>query len=392
MARHRYQAGWLFVRGKKRKVYVLRYYEPALLLNEKRGHIKRSVVLGLVSEIGGKKQARVIADGILRRLNLGQARAQSVRTLADFAQHEWAPTILPTLKFSTQRQYKFLLDTHILPALGKQRLCDLSREQLQAFLTAKLRAGLAWETVAHMKHALSRVIGVAVEWGYLSENVIKLAKLPRRPPAKPRLVLSEEQVRQLLGVLDEPARTIVLLVVMTGCRIGEVLALRWRHIDLERGVLHIRDGVYLGHFDTPKTPSSVGDLPLGPETVAALWRHRKRSGGSSYPDALVFPNEKAGPLDAHNLLWRMLYPACNKAGIPRVSWHPLRHTHGTLLNAQGESPKTIQTQLRHSSARITLETYVQTLPEQQRQAVERLEGLVIGPKRPQIQEVGQQTS
>jgi hypothetical protein len=111
----------------------------------------------------------------------------------------------------------------------------------------------------------------------------------------------------------------------------------------------------LQSLGSPKTSSSIGDLPLGPQVVNALSRHRKKQGSDLRPDALVFPNEKGGPHDTHNLLWRVLYPACKTAGVPRVSWHELRHTHATLLNTQGESMKTIQAQLRHSSSRVTME-------------------------------------
>jgi integrase len=343
------------------------------------------VVLGAVSEIGTKRQARIAADAILRQFNLGHHRPQSVRTLAEFSKNDWAPTVLPTLKYSTQRYYGYVLDGHILPAIGGRRLCDLTREEVQAFLTAKLKAGLAWETVAHMKHALSKILSAAVEWGYTTDNVATMAKLPRRQPGPPRAFLTEDQGRKLLQVLEEPGRTVVLVLLLTGCRIGEVLALRWKHVDLNSGVLQIREGVYQGHFSSPKTQSSIGDLPIGPQMVAALLKHRKRQGSDPSPDALVFPNERGGPHDTHNLLWRVLYPACKTAGVPRVSWHELRHTHATLLNAQGESVKTIQAQLRHSSARVTMEIYTHAIPQQQREAVERLEQR-FGPKWTQIQE------
>ena len=381
----RYQTGSLLIRGTKRKVYVLRYYEPVLLSGGQVGNTRRSVVLGAVSEIGTMKQAWVVADTILRRLNLGHHRPQSVRTLTEFARNDWAPTVLPTLKYSTQRYYGYMFDTHILPAIGDRRLCDLTREEVQAFLNAKLKVGLAWETVAHMKHALSKMLNTAVEWGYSTENVATMVKLPRREPGPPRAFLTENQAKQLLAVLDEPGRTIVLTLLLTCCRIGEVLALRWKHVDLNRGVLHIRESVYQGHFGSPKTQSSIGDLPIGPQMAAAVLRHRGEQGSDPHPDALVFPNEKGGPHDTHNLLWRVLYPACKTAEVPRVSWHEPRHTHATLLNAQGESMKTIQAQLRHSSSRVTMEIYTHTIPQHQRDAVERLER-VIGPKWTQIQE------
>jgi integrase len=119
--------------------------------------------------------------------------------------------------------------------------------------------------------------------------------------------------------------------------------------------------------------------------VAALLRHRGEQGSESQLDAFVFPNAKGGPHDTHNLLWRVLYPACKTAEVPRVSWHELRHTHATLLNSQGESMKTIQAQLRHSSSRVTMEIYTHAIPQHQREAVERLER-VIGPKWTQMQD------
>jgi integrase len=129
----------------------------------------------------------------------------------------------------------------------------------------------------------------------------------------------------------------------------------------------------------------IGALPLGPQVVDALSRHRQKQGSELHPDALVFPNEKGGPQDTHNLLWRVLYPACIKAEVRRVSWHGLRHTHATLLNSQGESMKTIQAQLGHYSARITMEIYTHAIPQHERDKVERLEQ-VLGSNWTQIQE------
>ena len=85
---------------------------------------------------------------------------------------------------------------------------------------------------------------------------------------------------------------------------------------------------------------------------------------NQHSDALVFPNEKAGPYDTHNLLWRVLYPARKTSGTPQVSLHELRHTHATLLNSQGESMKTIQAQLGHASL-ATTDRYLRHIARQQ---------------------------
>jgi integrase len=373
IARRRFQTGHLSVVGKKPKRYVVRYYERTLKHDGTLGRTRKAVTLGPVNEIGNRQQAKILADGILRRVNLAQPRLQAVISLADFAVNEWMPTVLPSLKHSTTMQYRFILKSHVIPALGQVRLCDLTREHLQAFLGAKTRAGLSWETVAHLRNVLSKLLGSAVEWRYLQENLAKLTKLPRRPPRKPRPFLTGEQVNKLLSELGEPVQTIVLLLVVTGARIGELVALRWKYVDLERGILQIREAVYDGHFGTPKTSSSVADLPLGPEAVRALRHQLERASGSAQPQDLVFPNIKGGPVNPKNLLRRVLYPTCVNVGIPRVSWHALRHTHATLLAAGGASPKLIQSQLRHATTQLALELYTHQLPGFQREAVERLE-------------------
>jgi integrase len=322
----------------------------------------------------------MLADGILRSVNLLQPRVQSVLTLEEFVTNEWMPTVLPTLKHSTTKQYSFICKSHILRELGQVRICDLSREHLQAFLSGKVRAGLSWETVAHVRNVVNKVLDSAVEWGYANTNVGKLTRLPRKPTSKPRPFLTGEQVKKLLGELREPVRTIVLLLVGTGARIGEVLALRWRCVDLDHRVLKIREAVYDGHFGTPKTESSIADLPLGLKVQAALKRHRERKESCPQPDALVFSNRCGGPLNPKNLLRRVLYPACVKAGTPRISWHALRHSHATLLAAQGESPKLIQSQLRHSSVQLSLQLYTHPMPALQREAIERLERNLLAAK------------
>jgi len=376
--RRRFQTGHLSVIGRKPRRYVVRYYERTIKGDGTLGRTRKAVTIGPVSDIGNRQQAKILADGILRRVNSGPPRLHVILTLADFATNEWAPAVLPSLKHSTAKQYRFILKCHIIPALGQIRLCDLTREPLQAFLGAKTRAGLSWETVAHIRNVLSKILGAAVEWHYVQENLVKLTKLPRRPPRKPRLFLTGQQVSRLLGELTEPVRTIVLLLVTAGIRIGELFALRWRHIDFEHRILQIREAVYDGHFGTPKTASSVGDLPLGPEVMAALKQHSERAGGVPDPNSLVFPNGAGGPLNPKNLLRRVLYPACTRAGIPRVAWHALRHTHATLLAAGGASPKLLQSQLRHSTTQLALELYTHQLPGFQREAVERLEHDLLG--------------
>jgi integrase len=231
--------------------------------------------------------------------------------------------VLPTLKYATQKHYNYILDVHLVPAFGKARLTDIKREWIQSFLAVKLAAGLAWKTVKHIRGVLGRTLSSAEDWGYITHNPALKTKLPRRPiRPTPKAILTPDQFRQLRNQLDDPARSIATLLVLTGLRIGELLALRWKCADLNSPTLRVAETVYDGHFDTPKSQRSARLIPLGEEACAVLkaWRP-----GHAEPDGLVFHSEVGTPLDRHNLLRRQLRPACKKLGLSGITWHSLRH-------------------------------------------------------------------
>ena len=168
----------------------------------------------------------------------------------------------------------------------------------------------------------------------------------------------------------------VLLCGFTGVRAGELFALKWRHVNFERGVLQVRESVHRGQFGPPKTRSSVRDLPLGNILLAALLEHRKRFQQCS-PDELLFPSRSGTALCRNNLLRRVIYPACERAKIPRTGWHGLRHLHATVLSEAGEPLKVAQAQLGHADLQTTLGVYTHVMPESQRRAVAKIESLIF---------------
>jgi integrase len=112
----------------------------------------------------------------------------------------------------------------------------------------KLKQGLSWKTVKHIGTVLGTLLGTAEVWDYIEDNPVRKTKLPRRGARPERKVLAPEQLRLLLAALPEPSCSLVWLVVLTGLRIGELLALRWRDVDLENGVLRVRQTLYEGSF------------------------------------------------------------------------------------------------------------------------------------------------
>ncbi|HKV24013.1 MAG TPA: site-specific integrase, partial [Candidatus Acidoferrum sp.] len=169
---------------------------------------------------------------------------------------------------------------------------------------------------------------------YLTDNPVRGITMPERTLKRPHRFLTMDEVRRLRAASEEPVRTIVMLATMTGLRIGEILALRWGRTNLAAATLRVEETCYHGHFGTPKTQASRREVPLPSTVVEALLAHRSRSRNTSAA-ALVFCTREGMPLAPNNLRKRQLTSACERAGIARIDWHTLRHTHGTLLHEQG---------------------------------------------------------
>ena len=115
------------------------------------------------------------------------------------------------------------------------------------------------------------------------------------------------------------------------------------------------------------------DLP--DTSIRALEAHRARADAAS-PDGLVFTDSRGGPARKGNLLRRWFRPLLKRAGLPPVRFHGLRHTHATLLLAQGAHPKVVQERLGHSQIAMTLDVYSHAVPSMQREAARRLDDLL----------------
>jgi integrase len=175
-----------------------------------------------------------------------------------------------------------------------------------------------------------------------------------------------------MAASDEPVRTVVLLAVMTGLRIGEILALRWGRINFVTGTLRVEETCYKGKFGTPKTRASRREVPLTLAVIQALQAHRMGCSNTAN-EALVFATRHGTPLASNNLRKRQLHPASQRAGLGSIDWHSLRHTHGTLLHELGTPLRVAQAQLGHSHMSTTLQVYTHASGSAQRQAVNQLE-------------------
>jgi len=376
VARRRYQQGCLFIRGKKRKVWVLRYREDVMLPSGKIARVNRSEVLGSLVEIPTRRNAQRIVESRLRPINQGLYRPKTTLTFREFFESQWKPSLFPTFKRSTTRGYEFLLRKYLMPFFGDCGLADINRQMIQGFV-AQMTKRLAPKSVALAKNCLSKVLSTAMEWGYIQTNPATGVRLPRLNIQQEHIALTPEQLRQLIAVLEEPYKSMVMIATLTGLRRGELFALRWCALDFERKMIRVREAVYEGQFNTPKTRSSIRNIPMGEALEAVFSRLRPQNAAAS---DLVFASRKGTPRRPENVLKRVIHPACERVRLPRVGWHDLRHTSATLLH-EHEPLQVAQTILGHSDVQTTL-GYTHVLPGWQREAMKRLETVLLFPNVP----------
>jgi integrase len=381
--KQRFQHGSIFKRGKRNKVWVARFLEDVIGPDGMVSRIRRSVVLGSVAEISTRGKAEQVLGDLLRPLNSSEYRPSSSRTFRDYVENFWFREVLPTVKHSTGENYQYFVRVHLCPHFGDMQLRLINRDEVQLFLIEKLRSGLSWRTVKSLRTTFGTIMAAAEAAELIPGNPVRKTRFPRRGAVKQRAVIAPERIRELLDALPEPSRSLAWLLVLTGLRIGELLALRWRNVDLEHGTLRVTETVYDGHFDVPKTQRSQRSVPLAAEALQIL---ATRKPVDVNPEALVFATRTGTPFNRHNLSNQQLKPTCNRINLVGVSWHWLRHANATLLDAVGTPLGTVQALLGHSSPEITREVYLHSIPADARAAVEKVAKLLDCPKLSQVPE------
>ena len=358
MAQRRYQSGHLSARGKRRKMWVIRWREPVIRPDGTLGRVQRSEVLGPVGELP-KREARKLLEARLRPLNQGRHRPPTALTLEQFVRDYWEPAVRPLIRQTTLAVYQMHLRAHVLPRFGQAALGDVSRAELQRFLANKLNAGLSSNYVHMIKATLGSVFTTAVQLELLDRNPAREVRLGPRENVTERVVFTRAQSDLLLAGLPEPCRTYVHFALLTWLRPGEQFALRWKNADPDKGVIRVRETYVRKYktFNPPKTKPSVRDVPMS-EAVANLLRLQPRRDGES----LVFYDSVGAPVHWGKLNSRVLRPVCERLGLPVITWHALRHAGATLAADAGVPHRTIQALLGHGSS-ATTDLYVHSVTE-----------------------------
>jgi integrase len=305
----------------------------------------------------------------------------------------WLETMAPKVRASTLRDYRMGL-TRVKDHLGHKRLQDLRPLDIERLYATLLReghrfgGGLAPKTVRNVHIALRRSLADAERFGIVPRNVARLVK----PPAVTRPELATwtaDDVRTFLAaVADDRLAALYRVMVTTGLRRGEALALHWSAVDLDAGRLVIDRSLVVVDdvvtWSTPKTARSRRSVAMDADTVAALRGHRARQleervgAGSAWKDEnVVFCDELGAPLHPDRFS-RTFQRATKRAGVPLIRLHDLRHTWATLALQAGVHPKVVSERLGHATTAITLDIYSHVQPTLDAEAAGTVANLFAG--------------
>ena len=278
------------------------------------------------------------------------------------------------VKKSTYAVYCILTRTHIIPTMGAFR--DIGEKEVQEFVNRELEAGLSRKTVKDILAVLRMILRFGAKRHLLIDRRIDIV-LPTQREKTDIDVLTLSQHKRLLEYVKEhfSFRNLgILICLTTGLRIGEICALRWADIDLQRGVIRISrtiQRIYLdGHTelveDAPKTVSSKREIPLTRELVSCLRPAKKLVKENYY----VISGSPA-PIEPRT--FRAYFKKLTRdLGLPSIRFHGLRHSFATRCIESKCDYKTVSALLGHSDISTTLNLYVHPNLEQKRRCIDTM--------------------
>jgi integrase len=360
MPKRKYQRPEVYATGKREKLWRGEYREYYIGADGKEHSRHKSKTWSRANFMKSEAQAEL--DALLREQQQGGPKRDGGMTLAAFWNEVYYPVHAGKWGISSRRLISSIWRKHIDPALGVMPLKDISMADIDLHLVALADAGLGRDGVAGVLKWLRSALAYALDNDYIPKNPARKVKVPACKPKPAVRSLGEDEVRALWDTAEGVDYVMWRLLVLTGLRIGELLALN--RTDFQPNGLLVSKSALDGHASTTKN-KKPRLVPLSPDLRAELedWL-------TTHDHPLVFPAPRGG------MYWRnserleeMLERARKLAKIPGLTFKQCRTTFATLVDADVADA---QAMLGHHSPEVTLEFYKKPIPARQQAAVDRL--------------------
>lgn len=288
------------------------------------------------------------------------------------------------IKQSTQTIYQSYANKHIKPKLGKLQLNMLTSTIIQSFVD-QLSESLSGKSVRAVLSMLKLCINAARAEN-LIDNIVENIKLPKLLKKDIRILTPDEQLilEKEIEQKNDDNDIGILICLYSGIRIGELCALTWDDIDLNRGLIIINktmyrvksnDGIHKTkiNISTPKSANSQREIPIASFLLDKLSRLRKSSG---------YVINKNGKYIEPAVYGRYFNRLISRIGLPKVRFHSLRHSFAVRALELGVDIRTLSELLGHSSVATTLNFYGHSLPEHKRKQIELIGSLFLSQNKP----------
>lgn len=364
------------------------------------GHIRqRSGSYEIRYQVSGKTRTETVR-GTKRD---AQRRLRELLVLVDHNRHptdngrltvgawfeRWLGIVESEVAAQTHFNYAATVRKYMLPMLGNRVLSRLSPAEVQQFYSDLGSKGLAAGTVRRIASTLSTALRRAAELKLLVQSPTEgvRRRVARVAPVGPQVLDRDQSMRLLAAAAaaENDVYTATLIGLATGMRRNEIIALRWRQIDLDGGLIAVEHSVvHLERKISLKAPKSghARTVTIPAEVVAELRRAKRdqaeallRLGVRQAADTPVLARADGSVRSPGGLSWQFERVA-EKAGMPVANFHVLRHSHASELLRIGIPVHTVAQRLGHrDGGALLLRTYAHTTKDAERAAADAIGGL-----------------
>lgn len=362
------------IRQRAKGTWTIQVYLGEDSVTGKKRYLSRTVK-------GSKKEAELALAKLVQAVESGLDFDATRLTVEEFAER-WLANVKPRIRPKTYDRYSEIFRLHVVPVIGRIRLDKLQPLHLERVYEEIFKKGRSTQTVLHVHRLLYTALRQAVAWQLLTRNVADAVTAPRPEPRDVE-PLTKEGVLTLLSVVRGTELEVpTVLSLGTGLRMGEVLGLRWKDVDLDEGrarvVQTIQQTSEGPKIVPPKTHRSRRIVLLPMFVVQTLKRHkanqaeRRLALGATWVDHDLVVERGDGQPILTRVLSRRFSTAARRAGL-ELTFHGLRHGHATLMLAAGVNLKVVSERLGHSTIGITADLYTHVAEEVHRQAANSLD-------------------